>query len=106
MFLGRPQRSVTIYHYGDDGQLEWSETLTEADWSDEDREAALHREDEKAQICPSCGRTVAECSDKTLRAAWTAEAVPCFATQAVARMASNAGNPPGVRYRARNRASD
>lgn len=101
ILLGRQRRSVTVYHYDDDGRLEWSESLTDGEWLDEDRDAALARKADKDGLCSGCRQPLDDSTDPAMKNAWTVESVDCFACQAVAR--GSKGQKPGQRFRVVNR---
>jgi hypothetical protein len=107
VFLGRQQRSVTVYHYGPDDRLAWSETVSEPDWTDDDLDAALSWQTEDDMRCTGCGHPVDETYDDEQAAAWVTEQVICWSCASRDRLLKNTkGAPDGARYRTRNRAHD
>jgi hypothetical protein len=46
-------------------------TVTEPDWSDEDRGLVLALLQEQAETCPSCGHPVSLCRDPSTAGRWT-----------------------------------
>ena len=97
---------MTRYHYGYGGRLEWSETIHDAEYLDDDIEAALGWDVEQNLICSGCGHPLDETTEDRDRAAWVAEPVTCWSCASRDRVeqAQKGARPPGVRYRTRNRA--
>lgn len=103
MFLGRQRRSVTQYHYDDDGRLAWSETIESPEWTDEDRADHLEWQHEQNLICGSCGHPLDETTDNDHRAAWIAEKKVCWSCAARDRATQHGGHEPGAKWVTRKR---
>src|SRR5690606_18306190 len=78
IFLGRQRRSVTRYHYDEQGRLDWAETVHDAEWLAEDADAALERQAERALICQGCGHFIDESHDDKYKAAWIVDKHICW----------------------------
>lgn len=99
--MGRQRRSVTVYHYDDDGRVAWSETLTDQEWLDDDLDWALSWREEQDSLCPGCGQPLVETTDEDLKDQWEAHSLTCFSCMARARV--DRSPQPGRRFWVRRR---
>lgn len=105
--MGRQHRSITRYHYDNQGRVAWAETIAEPDWDDDDLDAALAWQVDQDSRCSGCGHPYDEVLDDDQAAAWITERVICHACASRDRLLANTkGAPPGARYRTRNRSHD
>ena len=100
--MGGQRRSITEYHYDENGRLAWSETIESPEWTDDDRDSHLEWQAEQRLIC-SCGHPLDESTDDEHRAAWIAETVTCWACAAKERLSRNGGAEPGQKSSTRKR---
>lgn len=70
------------------GQLQTSVTTFDADWPDEDIEAALAWRDYEASLCKGCGQPLDECMAVGADQDYDAEPVVCHACAANSRALS------------------
>lgn len=101
-FMGRPVR--TDYVLDQHGRVIGS--VTDPDWTDEDRDLALALLAYEASLCTGCGHPLAETTDPAAEEAYVAEAMRCHRCTAAEQEAeSYRDNPqPGsLRYSARPR---
>src|SRR5690606_19302473 len=73
VLLGRESRSVTSYHYDDDGRLAWSETTYSPEWLDDDLDGALEWLEADDLACGGCGQPLDVATDEALGRAWYVE---------------------------------
>lgn len=106
-FLGREPARRTVYHYGPDGVLMAAETLTEPEWTPDDRALALQLADYEAELCDGCGHPLADTTDPD--AEYRYEPGPairchrCTAAHQAAALYEKSPHPRALHYTIRDR---